>query len=162
LSGMKSEFRKQIRTQISALTVDDIKASDAAITERFLSLPEVAECKASNGRIFAYASYGREVSTLAILSHFRKSQQYVYICWDWPPDVLPSKNDIIIVPGLTFDKDGYRMGKGGGYYDRLLSSNSDAFTVGLARDALLVDAVPLEPHDMRVKCLVTETLCKRF
>ena len=154
----KNEFRKQVRAKLAELTSEDLKESDKQIAENFLALPEVQNC----GRVYAYVPYGKEISTLAALSYFRKAGKYVYVCWDWAPDVLPVKGDIIIVPGLTFDREGYRIGKGGGYYDRLLEASPEAFTVGLARDALLTDRVPREEHDMRVMCLVTETAAIRF
>ncbi|MDR0819296.1 MAG: 5-formyltetrahydrofolate cyclo-ligase [Oscillospiraceae bacterium] len=153
LTELKTEFRKEIRSKIAKFTPDELKASDAKITENFLALPEVQNC----GRVYAYVPYGKEISTLAALSYFRKAGKYVYVCWDWPPDILPVKNDIIIVPGLTFDRKGYRIGKGGGYYDRLLEAAPGVFTVGLARDALLADSVPRETHDMSVMRVVTET-----
>jgi len=75
--------------------------------------------------------------------------------------VSPDALDLIIVPALTYDKDGYRLGYGGGYYDRYLEKLS-AFTIGIARDKLLCDALPREAHDIAVSCLVTESSIKIF
>ena len=61
---------------------------------------------------------------------------------------------------MTFNSRGYRLGRGGGYYDRFLA-RSGAFSVGLGRDRLLRE-VPLEDHDQGVACLVTESGVKRF
>ena len=71
------------------------------------------------------------------------------------PVIPPSDIDLILVPGLAFARDGHRLGHGGGYYDRYLAACS-AFTVGLAREKLLLAAVPAEPHDIPVRCLITE------
>ncbi len=57
------------------------------------------------------------------------------------------------------DRRGFRLGFGGGYYDRWLSGFS-GFTVGLCRDCVLQDRVPTEDHDCRVDLLLTET--RRF
>ncbi len=77
------------------------------------------------------------------------------------PRLEPQDGDLILVPALTFDLEGYRLGQGGGYYDRFLSAH-DLFSVGLARDALLMREVPREAHDCAVACLVTESRILRF
>ena len=61
----------------------------------------------------------------------------------------------------SFDRNGYRLGQGGGYYDRFLSAH-ELFSVGLAQDGLLLEEVPREVHDYAVCCLVTESLVLRF
>ncbi|MCL2367179.1 MAG: 5-formyltetrahydrofolate cyclo-ligase [Oscillospiraceae bacterium] len=71
------------------------------------------------------------------------------------PFLSPDEIDLIIVPALTYDKLGFRLGYGGGYYDRYLAATS-AHTIGITRAQLLMDQVPKEPHDIPVKCLVTE------
>ncbi|SFE29893.1 5-formyltetrahydrofolate cyclo-ligase [Alteribacillus iranensis] len=63
--------------------------------------------------------------------------------------------ELIIVPGLAFDKDKYRLGFGGGYYDRLLSRLS-VLTCGLSLDFQLFDEVPREAHDIPLDAIVTE------
>jgi 5-formyltetrahydrofolate cyclo-ligase len=154
----KSEFRKGVRAKIAEYSAEELVRSDEQIADRFLSLPEIGNCK----RVWAYVNYGKEISTMKILSYFRKAGIYVAVCWDFPPDRFPQAGEIIIVPGLTFDENGYRIGKGGGYYDRLIAASPDSFTVGLARDGLVVGEVPKEAHDQRVQCLVTETKITRY
>ena len=68
----------------------------------------------------------------------------------------PDELDLIIVPAITFDRSGYRLGYGGGYYDRYLAQTK-AFTVGLARERLVKEELPREAHDIAVKCLITES-----
>ena len=67
--------------------------------------------------------------------------------------------DLALVPAVCYDRRGFRLGFGGGYYDRWLSGFS-GFTVGLCRDCVLQDRVPTEDHDCRVDLLLTET--RRF
>ena len=62
--------------------------------------------------------------------------------------------DLLIVPGLAFTKDGYRLGFGGGYYDRFLSSYKGT-TIALAYECQLIDKLPLELHDIPVQQVVT-------
>lgn len=66
--------------------------------------------------------------------------------------------DVILVPGLAFDRSGARLGRGGGYYDRALSAKrSDAVAVGVTVEARVVDAIPAEDHDLDVGWLATES-----
>lgn len=64
--------------------------------------------------------------------------------------------DVMIIPGVAFDARGNRLGRGGGYYDRLLAA-FDGFTAGVAFAFQLVPCVPTEPHDRSVQVVVTET-----
>ena len=66
------------------------------------------------------------------------------------------KFDVIIVPTLGFDKHGYRLGYGGGYYDRFLASQPDARTIGLCYEMGLVENLQHEPGDIRLKQIITE------
>jgi 5-formyltetrahydrofolate cyclo-ligase len=59
--------------------------------------------------------------------------------------------DLIIIPGLSFDKRGYRLGRGGGYYDKLLSRiKTQALTLGIIPKELYSETLPNEPHDIKV------------
>jgi 5-formyltetrahydrofolate cyclo-ligase len=62
--------------------------------------------------------------------------------------------DFLIVPGICFSKDGFRLGYGGGYYDRYLT-NFHGSTVSLAFPVQIVEEIPREPHDIPVKYIVT-------
>jgi len=59
------------------------------------------------------------------------------------------------IPGVAFDQNGNRLGRGGGYYDRFLNK-TDGMFVGVAHQVQLVDSVPSEEHDMKMDWLVTE------
>lgn len=61
----------------------------------------------------------------------------------------------IVVPGLSFSPDGYRLGRGGGYYDRYLAAHPGIFSVGLCYEAFLMP-IPVDSHDQRVDAIVTE------
>lgn len=68
--------------------------------------------------------------------------------------VRPERLDLIVVPGLLFDTRGYRLGFGGGYYDRFLKKCS-ALKIAQATEEQLVDRIPEEPHDVPVDMIVT-------
>jgi 5-formyltetrahydrofolate cyclo-ligase len=64
----------------------------------------------------------------------------------------PSEVEMVIVPGLAFDKKGFRLGRGFAYYDRLLSKlNNRAHTLGVIIKELHFDSLPIEGHDLSVK-----------
>jgi 5-formyltetrahydrofolate cyclo-ligase len=63
--------------------------------------------------------------------------------------------DAVLVPGLGFDVNGGRLGRGGGFYDRLLAAGT-ACRVGVAFECQVVEALPLEPHDRRMEFIITE------
>jgi 5-formyltetrahydrofolate cyclo-ligase len=66
--------------------------------------------------------------------------------------------DLVLVPGLCFDRRGARLGYGRGYYDRLLPLlPAHAVTIGVVHDALVAPRVPREPHDALVRFLVSES-----
>jgi len=74
------------------------------------------------------------------------------------PEIPSAAADLIIVPGMAFTRHGYRLGYGGGYYDRLLSGGGHAITLGVCYHALLLDDLPHGDRDVPVEHVVTERL----
>ena len=72
-----------------------------------------------------------------------------------------AENALCIVPGLSFDKKGYRLGYGKGYYDRFLGS-FEGISVGLSFECLVCDALPTDEHDKKVDCLITDKRIYKF
>ena len=71
--------------------------------------------------------------------------------------------EVVICPGVAVDREGNRLGRGGGSYDRALSRCSErVLRVQLVYDDEVVDAVPAEPHDQRVDAIVTPTTTHRL
>ena len=65
--------------------------------------------------------------------------------------------DAVLLPGLLFDRDGNRLGYGGGFYDRFLAHKApQALRIGLAFSCQLIASMPVLAHDMRLDMLVTE------
>lgn len=177
----KLSFRAEVKQRIAALDGNYISASNERIFQELIALPEFI----SAPRIFTYLSMGREVDTRKLIAYCEKlgkplalptnlhDGEMSFALIDCPIDslplgefnipaphssseiVFPQLNDLILVPALCFDKNNFRLGRGGGYYDRYLSS-CKAFSVGLCREALLVPAVPRESFDMQTACLITE------
>lgn len=71
--------------------------------------------------------------------------------------VPPNQIDLVVAPGLAFDRRGGRIGYGKGYYDRLLSRlGSHVPRIALAFDFQVLDAVPQDENDIRVNVIITE------
>ena len=176
----KKALRIQLLAEIEALPADYIAQSDEGIYSRMINLPAFKKARV----IFSYYSLGREPDTIKIIQYALNMGKRVTfpVCFkggvmearsvsslvELTPAgyglleplssahvVLPEELDFIIVPALTYDLHGYRLGKGGGYYDRYLSK-SKAFTAGITRQRLLRDTLPREAHDIPVDCIVTE------
>ena len=177
----KIALRTEIKSKTVALSGEYLAESDAGILEKLLSLPEFAAAP----RVFTYISIGREPDTRALVLRCAELGKAVAVpvvlgagemrfvpledgiealspgVFGIPtpdanaPVLMPLPGDLMVVPALCFDGQGYRLGRGGGYYDRYLAAHS-VFSVGLCREALLVNAVPRDPWDARVTCLVTE------
>ncbi len=74
------------------------------------------------------------------------------------PQTDPDEVGVVLVPGLVFDRAGGRLGRGGGYYDRfLLTVPRDAARVGIVPQALVVEAVPMDAHDVPMTHLAAES-----
>jgi 5-formyltetrahydrofolate cyclo-ligase len=130
--------------------------------------------------ILTYLAFGDEISLTALHQDKRKTF-YVTRAWQdntltvhslskdlethrygfsQPLETAPvidiSKIDLVLVPGLCFDKSGTRLGYGKGHYDRLLPMFLDVPRVGVTVEALLVDRLPKDSFDVSMSQLVTE------
>jgi 5-formyltetrahydrofolate cyclo-ligase len=74
------------------------------------------------------------------------------------PQVDPKEIDIVLVPGVAYDLNRFRIGYGAGYYDRFLRTvRPGCFMAGLAFDLQIVDHIPSEGHDMQMDAIITES-----
>ena len=141
---MKVELRKKILQEMKALSQEQKQAMDRALTEGFLQHPFYQEAKT----IATYLSFPHEFQTQELIEQALKDGKKVLIPKTYPKGrmefvvyhpqqlaktsfgllepqgdlevVEPSQIDLIHVPGLAFTTEGYRIGYGGGYYDRYL------------------------------------------
>lgn len=64
--------------------------------------------------------------------------------------------DLTIIPGVGFDEQGFRLGHGFGYYDKLLNNSTNSINIGLAFEIQIVEKIPIELHDLPVDLIITE------
>lgn len=77
--------------------------------------------------------------------------------------VDPAGIEVVIVPGSVFDRNGGRLGYGGGYYDRFLSAQTpQALRIALAYELQLVERIPVEAHDQGMDMIITEETVYRI
>lgn len=150
-----------------------------------LNLPEIVNATT----IASYISYEYEPSTVEINEAFLrdgknlvlpriKGEQLEWVPWDGNPEKLITKKklsepignsindlsniDVIITPALRIDQSGYRLGQGGGYYDRALSQTS-AWKIGLVyAGELNSEKLPHEAHDIPLDAAASPSIVVRF
>ena len=163
-----------------------VSESDNRIFRNVTELSEYEKART----VFVYCSIGREADTRKLIERSLSDRKRVAVprttggaepgFAEYTPGTLtvtgslgipepgaaaarlePGGDDIVIVPGLAFDERGYRLGRGGGFYDRYLSGRC-CFKAGLCRERFLVNELPTESFDIRMDCVVTEERVIRF
>ena len=176
----KANFRKLWLTREAELTKDYLAKSDAGIIRNLFGLSEFQSAKT----VLFFYSVRDEPDTHEMIRRAIELGKTVALPKTHPGGVMearkfegfdkltPSKFgipepaesapiiksdeiDFIVVPAVVFDREGYRLGRGMGYYDAYLSS-ARAFTCGITRERMLAPRVPREKHDVQVNCIVTE------
>ena len=183
---MKKEFRKKVISLRKEKDKDFIKHNSDIITEKLLQLDCIKNAQtimlyldfnnevATDNLVNKLIKLGKTVASPITLKEERRlipSQitdlengiQYgVYNIREPKPEYSPTidiKNlDVVIVPAVAYDKNCYRLGYGGGFYDRFLENlREDAVTVGIAFDLQIFDEIPKESHDAQLDYIVTES-----
>lgn len=181
----KAEIRRHMRSIRGVLPVSACGERATRATERLLALPEVARART----VVAYVAMRKEIDPGALCAALRAQGKTVALpridgealalheftsdealvenelgVREPPldaPRVVPEAVDVIVVPALAIDPRGYRVGYGGGFYDRLLPTLPNAFKVGLVYDFQLIAEAPNDTHDVPVDCLVSDARVMR-
>ncbi len=181
ITAEKAALRKFVRS--IPFTAVEKAESDRLLFQRFLALPQLADCRS----LLLYYGVGSEPDTAQLLEPLSLLGKALALPHCLPeggmearrycgPDRLSPGSfgipephmdcpvvrredlSLILVPGLCFDEHGFRLGHGGGYYDRYLAG-FDHLTVALCRDRLLFPSLPVETHDCPVHIILTESRC---
>jgi 5-formyltetrahydrofolate cyclo-ligase len=177
----KARLRRALHARREALAANDVARASLAICDRVASLREFRDAAV----VVLYAARRGEIDPRTLERAavgvpgktffyprveggslvFRRATLECLVPGRYgipepPPDApaLPSDvaGAVIIVPGLGFDRTGARLGTGKGYYDRSLPAYGTLRRIGLAMDALVVDALPTDPWDVPMDVVVTE------
>jgi len=98
-----------------------------------------------------------EIDTRLVISRLESQGLSVQLVSPAQTPKLPAGTfDVILVPCLAFDEQRYRLGWGGGWYDKFLAQQPEALKVGLAYKDSLVSSLPHEPHDIPLDMIFTE------
>lgn len=173
----KDEIRKRIRAQKSLLTAADRQRASRSV----FSIIEQSAAFVLADNILLYHSLPDELPTHEFIDKWHSRKRfYLPRVNGLNLEILPydrsrmhlgafsieepdgddltdiSAIDLIIVPGVAYDRLGNRVGRGKGYYDRLLQTTR-AVTIGVGYDFQLVDQIDCEPHDVPVDIVITES-----
>ncbi len=186
----KDEIRQEIKQQKERLTKEQITAKSEIIVHQFTTLAEYLNCS----QIILYAAFNQEVNTLPLINQalrdgkkvalpkvMGKEIEFFYITafsetavstMGIPePDplkkieLLADSTNLILVPGLAFDRKGNRIGYGKSYYDAYFTANSgkaEFLKIALAYDFQVYDNIPAESHDVKIDWLITENYSEKL
>lgn len=88
---------------------------------------------------------------------FEKSPFGIYEPTDNKENMITTfENTVCVVPALSFDKKGYRLGYGGGFYDTFIAGHPELITVGICYNQHITDSLPIGKYDRHVDYIVTE------
>ena len=183
LDSAKAGLRQQVRARLAALTAPQREAASLQICSRlrqqeiwrtansilfFSPLPDepdiwpLLEAAHALGKTVALPRFAADtkVYTAACLLDLRSDfpigrfgiREPAATCAEFPLNRL----DLVLVPGVAFQSDGCRLGRGRGFYDRLLAAVRGT-KCGVAFDEQLVEAIPVGPLDVRLNCIITPT-----
>lgn len=173
----KKEMRTIMREKRNALSLTQIHDQTEKCFEQLKSLPEFQ----NNTWIYCYLAIGSEVDTISLISQLKKMGKKVAApkveedeiafyeiesireCRPGAYGILepasykaPAEEPgLLLIPGLAFDKNGNRLGYGGGFYDKYLKAHPTFSCAALAFELQIIDAVPCEEHDTSVDYIVT-------
>jgi len=177
LHPTKQEIRQHMRERKAMLTTAEREAAAATV---FAAVERTEEFKSAN-RILVYHSLPDELSTIGFINKWEQRKQlflprvngedlellpYSRTSLhtgafrikepDGTETADPDTMELIIVPAVALDPKGNRLGRGKGFYDRLLA-RTDAATIGVAYNFQLVDSIPVEPHDKPLDIVITQS-----
>lgn len=179
----KVQLREKLRLEQSSRSLADVENLSRTIANRTIDFVEWGNVK--NMHCYTPVQSKNEVSTWGLLEHawLKYPQITVYLPakpadnpeygyqvdkdsllftdsmgLSFPesqPELLPQL-DVIIVPMLGFNRRLFRLGQGGGFYDKFLKTQKSALKIGLAWEESLIENLPVENHDVAMDIIITQ------
>ena len=171
----KKQLRSHIKTLKKQHSKEELKRQSELILKKLENHKSFIEAKI----VMLYSSLPDEVQTQEFLSKWRNEKKIIlptvvgddiipvelsedtdFAIGDF--NILEPQNepydgsyDLIVVPGVAFDRNGNRIGRGKGYYDRFLCKHLDVKRIGICFDFQFVDEVPTEDNDIKMQEVLT-------
>ena len=186
MDDLKKKIRKEMIRLLENIPADAKKASDEGIISRLLAMPEYMDSRC----VFVYHGVDWEIDTRPVILHALEHGKKVALPLCFKDGVMEARRitsleelvpgrykgipeqpgcapfverteiDFAVVPCVCADRKCFRLGHGGGYYDRFLKDRS-FFAAALCRSTALMEAVPADEFDVRCDCVVTESMVIR-
>ncbi|MBA2873481.1 5-formyltetrahydrofolate cyclo-ligase [Thermaerobacillus caldiproteolyticus] len=177
----KKTIRQQMKARLQQLTDEQKQAYDKEIARNLYALPlwqnattigitisrgievntkPIIEKAWQAGKAVAVPKCDPVTKTMRFreICSFSQLESVYFDLWEpiaaVTREVAADDIDVMIVPGICFSRNGYRIGYGGGYYDRYLQHFSQT-TISLAYTFQVIDDIPSEPHDIPVQQIIT-------
>jgi len=181
---MKAKIREKLLTHRLKLSQKEVGFFSKKITEKITKLPEFKKAKtillyhpiknevdpiplfsgnkSDHKKTFTFplthaASHRMTLHKVTDLKELKLDEFNIKSPTKKHPRIARKDIDLVITPGIAFDKNGYRIGYGKGYFDKLFKNLSTNCTkIALAYDFQIIENVPAEKHDKKVDIIVTE------
>ena len=174
----KKRIRREIRGLKNAISLEEKMSRSIVILENVEQLPEFITAKT----VMLYWAMADEVQTSDFVIKWAESKRVILPCVNGSDldlrvfrgveDLVEGENfgipepsgklftayeeiDLILVPGVAFDMENNRMGRGKAYYDKLLSSLK-AYKLGVCFDFQFLESVPTDEHDIKMDRIISE------
>lgn len=174
----KKELRKQIRNRKRQFTADELNELSVPVMNRLLGMAEVIKAKT----ILLYYSLPDEVNTHETVELLARQGKTVLLpkvidgenmeirIYESPEDLTEGnygimepngklftdygKIDTAVIPGMSFDADNNRLGRGKGYYDRFLKNIPQAYKIGVCFDFQKEQNIPHDEYDIKMDTVI--------
>lgn len=173
----KKALRAHIREKKRAMTMEEIEARSAKLAQLFLASDYYKNAKS----VYGYMPYNQEVRTTSMMEQVLKDgktlalpkvygdrMEFIVVtdlsqvaegyCGIPEPihdgPIAADETALVLMPGMAFDKEGHRMGYGGGFYDKFLAKEPNHPTLALCYEFQLLPHLETEAHDIPVDCVL--------
>lgn len=174
----KKEIRRSMKALRESLTEQERSAAADKLGQRLFQ----TECWKNAGSVYTYVSYNGEMDTYHIIRQAFLEDKRVFVpkvegddmhffeIYDIEKDLQPgaygimepntlgediSREGLMIIPGLAFDRKKNRLGYGGGFYDRYLKRPNTHCKVAIGFDFQIIERIPTDEYDIPVDYIVT-------
>ncbi|XP_022186373.2 5-formyltetrahydrofolate cyclo-ligase [Nilaparvata lugens] len=189
IKSLKSKVREEVKKQVASLSASDIEKQSNSIIDKLLNLQKYKESNRvsvylsmkdevqtdkivedilSSGKTCFIPLYTKTSMSMVKLNSMEDLKSLPKTKWnirqpletDAREEASEKGIDLMITPGLAFSKDGIRLGRGKGYYDRYLTeyakkTGHNLFTVGLAFQQQIRPDIPIEETDQKLNLVIT-------